>query len=314
MSTTDPVFVIGVGRSGTNLVSAALAQDSRFWNAYENRYIWSYRQSSLSHDRRRPEDADDRTKRYIRNFFHRLADRHGKTVIDKTPSNTLRVGFVHEVFPEARIVHLIRDGRDNALSRLYEWYGGRRVLRSTDSESLGVSSRSALFCQRLGHLGRLIQRGNLPLERWPVFLWDNLGIFLANMITGQPVRYAERFPGMRDFLDAYGVLVTAAVQWREGVMHAVNEGRRLPDGIYLEVRYEDLLANGEQQWNRISKFLEVGIDNHCLEYVKATVRPDNSNKWRREATKDALETLEPHIRATLEFLGYEWAEPHGSDL
>lgn len=36
----DPVFVIGVPRSGTTIVAWALAQHTRFWTSEESQFMW----------------------------------------------------------------------------------------------------------------------------------------------------------------------------------------------------------------------------------------------------------------------------------
>ena len=98
----SPVFIIGAGRSGTNLLGHILEADPRFWNNYECRYVWNYRQKTLSHDIRRASEATDAVKNYIRRYFTNLVDEHGRTVVDKTPSNVFRIDFMHEVFPKGK--------------------------------------------------------------------------------------------------------------------------------------------------------------------------------------------------------------------
>jgi hypothetical protein len=55
----------------------------------------------------------------IRTFFEAYAERHGKERWgDKTPGYMMHMKAIQKVIPEARFVHLIRDGRDVALSRM----------------------------------------------------------------------------------------------------------------------------------------------------------------------------------------------------
>lgn len=306
MKSGIPLVIVGAGRSGTNFLSHVFEHDDRFWNAYEGRYIWNYGQKTLAHDVRKPDEATAKVQRFIRGYFEQLARMHdGRWVIDKTPSNVFRVGFVHSVFPDAKIIHIIRDGRDNIASRVHEWYGGRAVNAQREHGN-GGAYRLSLVRQRLNHLRTLVARGNLPATRWPTFLWDNVSAFSAHVLTGRPRRYAERFPGMEDCLKVYGLMETAAIQWREGVMQALCEGRRLPVGTYLEVRYEQLLSSPEEEWGRIGNFLGIEENGVAREWLLANARRDNWGKWRRQLSEDELEALEPHIRPTLEFLGYSW--------
>lgn len=122
-----PLLIIGAGRSGTNFLSQVFEQVPSFWNSYENRYVWNYRAETLAHDLRKPAEATPAVKRFIRSYFEKLATSKRRIIVDKTPSNVFRVGFVGAVFPKARIIHIVRDGRNNVLSRRYEWFGGRDV-------------------------------------------------------------------------------------------------------------------------------------------------------------------------------------------
>jgi Sulfotransferase family len=64
----------------------------------------------------------------IRDVFALYADRQGKArYAEKTPVNVLHLELLATTFPEARFVHLIRDGRDVALSYLDADFGATSV-------------------------------------------------------------------------------------------------------------------------------------------------------------------------------------------
>ena len=53
----------------------------------------------------------------IREFYHLYADQHGKRRVgDKTPLYGHHLQAIEQVLPESRFIHLVRDGRDVALS------------------------------------------------------------------------------------------------------------------------------------------------------------------------------------------------------
>lgn len=320
----SPVLVVGVGRSGTNLLAAALGADPRFRNAFENRYVWNIGQCTWRHDVRTAADASEPVAAAIRAHFARAAV-DGRIVVDKTPSNAFRVPFLAAVFPEARVVNVIRDGRANVASRLRQWNALPGVRTTADAATdtrtnatadaptraaagdgafCASPGRRSLLATRLRHARDLIARGNVPPSRLPAFLADNAAAFLAHALGGTPRRYGERFPGMTETLAAYGLAVTAAVQWREGVMHAVTAGRALPAGRYLELRYEDLTGAPEATWRRIAAFLAIETEGPGLDFLRRSV----ADAATRGRTLDAstLAGIEPHIRPTMEFLGYRW--------
>ena len=77
---------------------------------------------------------------------------------------------------------------------------------------------------------------------------------------------------------------------------------------WLRIRYEDLLADPKHQWHRIAAFVGAPADGPSSNYLTGVIRPENTNKWRRMLDGDTLAELEPHIRPTLEYLGYEWVQ------
>ncbi len=67
---------------------------------------------------------------FVQRIFHLYGKMQDKDLVgNKTPALVRRLEVVHELWPEARIVHLIRDGRDVFLSMK------NRPLRNRDSRS-----------------------------------------------------------------------------------------------------------------------------------------------------------------------------------
>lgn len=58
---------------------------------------------------------------FVREIFDLYGKAQGKPLVgDKTPDYVRRIGVLHELWPEARFVHVVRDGRDVCLS-MREW-------------------------------------------------------------------------------------------------------------------------------------------------------------------------------------------------
>ena len=162
----QPVFIIGFQRSGTSLLrmmldshpDVAIPLDTTgLWARYEQRLsefgpltdLESRRrlvESILSDERIRlwetPLGVDDvigasRLPGYpgvIDGFQNAYARAKGKAHWgDKDPGNMGRLGSVLRWFPDARIVHIVRDGRDACMSLLKQDFGGEDLLQCAEA-------------------------------------------------------------------------------------------------------------------------------------------------------------------------------------
>lgn len=120
-----PVFIIGAPRSGTSLLYAILRKSSalRHWPG-ESHEIWEadYHPSLRGWESNVLTAADvehEAAARIQRSFFLVTGRKHH--LLDKTPRNALRVGFVNALFPDGRFIYLKRDGRENTNSLINAW-------------------------------------------------------------------------------------------------------------------------------------------------------------------------------------------------
>lgn len=120
-----PIFVIGAPRSGTSLLFKVLMSSSHVANwPGEAHEVWErdhhpalrgWESNVLT-----GEDLTEEQAARIRREFY-LVTGGRRHLIDKTPRNTLRVGFVEALFPDALYVFLQRDGRENINSLINAW-------------------------------------------------------------------------------------------------------------------------------------------------------------------------------------------------
>ncbi len=112
-------FIVGCARSGTGIIGEFLAAHMNVLYLWEVHDIWeiSSAHPDSSH-RMEAKDVTPEVKNNIRAFFEdQLANNPSKKMlIEKCPRNALRIGFVKKIFPEAKIIHIVRDGRDDTCS------------------------------------------------------------------------------------------------------------------------------------------------------------------------------------------------------
>ena len=95
-----PVILVGTQRSGTTWLGDLFALHPRLAYWPEPRHVWTWGNSYKPDDVLTEADARPVVVRHIRSVFERFVRRHGKDrLVEKTPSNCLRVPFVHAVFP-----------------------------------------------------------------------------------------------------------------------------------------------------------------------------------------------------------------------
>ena len=109
-----PVFLIGAARSGTTFLGDCLAEVPELSYHFEPiatkaaaRYVyeglWSHTKAKLFY-------------RTVYAWLMRLHADGDLRFVEKTPRNCCIIPFLNEAFPDAQFIHIIRDGRDAALS------------------------------------------------------------------------------------------------------------------------------------------------------------------------------------------------------
>ncbi|MDI1325775.1 MAG: sulfotransferase [Brevundimonas sp.] len=177
-----PVFICGMFRSGSTLVEQILAGHSRVTASGELGLVPALARSLEPYPEAlagaAPEVIDRLRKLYLDGLN---AARPGADVVtDKRPDNFLHIGLIKAMFPDARIVHTVRDPLDTIVSNwflhldrsmahaldlddLVHWHGQyRRLMRhwkrlypdilDLDYDALVVEPRPAIE-GLLGHLG-----------------------------------------------------------------------------------------------------------------------------------------------------------------
>jgi hypothetical protein len=151
-----PFFIVGSARSGTTLLRVILNAHPAVTVPPESRFVtelWrgsdevriedflagleghrQFKSWSLPIDSVRAELPDDDDVPYataIEAVYLAYAKHVGKEVWgDKTPRYVEHIPFISGLFPEARFVHLVRDGRDVALSYAKVPFGPKTVAKT----------------------------------------------------------------------------------------------------------------------------------------------------------------------------------------
>jgi Sulfotransferase family len=119
MSNNDELkvaLVIGCARSGTSILGELLASHPDIKYVFEAHDVWDMAGTGVNNSHRLvAAHATPEVRDKIRSWFKKQQGSAG-IIVEKCPRNTLRIPFLRAVFPEAKIIHIVRDGRDVACS------------------------------------------------------------------------------------------------------------------------------------------------------------------------------------------------------
>jgi hypothetical protein len=136
----NPIFIVGQPRSGTTLLESILAAHSQV-EATDELSLLGHIASDLERDGgyaksfylKGTEFWDEQVERYLdgARLFRRL---NRPFFIDKAPENFLHIGLIFTLFPNAKVVHILRDPLDNFVSQYRQYFAeGREYSYSLDA-------------------------------------------------------------------------------------------------------------------------------------------------------------------------------------
>lgn len=269
-----PLLIVGAARSGTTLVGQALLgshPDVSYWA--EPAFVWRYGNAYKLHDMLAIEDCRPSVRRRIRAAFERKAgERPGALLVEKTPANSYRMPFVLATLPEARILHVVRDGRQAVRSAREEWAG--RGGAALDSARLRRKSTLPRVLGMIGSEMRLRERyvGPLTPLELPAYAPRTLGFLLRQLFHASWLPWGARFPGIVTARWQLGLLQTVALQWHLSVHLTRSACASLGPEQYHEIMFEDLHSEPEETLRAVARF--AGLEprerwlRQCLEFIR----------------------------------------------
>lgn len=117
-------LVFGCARSGTSILGELIAAHPDVKYIFEAHSIWEVAGvGENGSNRLTAQQATAPVEEQLRRWFETHANT-ARLVVEKNPRNALRVPFLRQIFPEAKLIHIVRDGRDVACSMVPGCGGG----------------------------------------------------------------------------------------------------------------------------------------------------------------------------------------------
>lgn len=220
-----PVFICGLHRSGSTLLEQVLGQHPElipggeldWFSAHVLRQILPFPEGAV---RLTQSDARQWREAYLR-YLEALfpgAVSSGARVINKRPENFMLIGLILFVFPNARILHTSRDGRDVAVS-LYAQH---------------LDPRIAPYASDMDAIGSHLRLHHMMMERWRERFPDKILDVCYGSLVQAPEQEIVRVlnflgldpvEGMLDFHKASNPVKTASAWQVRRPLNAASIGR-----------------------------------------------------------------------------------------
>lgn len=280
------VIIIGAPRSGTNMLRDALAElpGVGTWPCDEINYIWRHGNIRYPSDEFTPEMVTPKVQDYICEQFNKLANaRNLDTVIEKTCANSLRVGYIDRILPDAKYIFIVRDGMDVVGSALQRW---------TASLDIPYILRKARY---------------VPPTDLPYYAIRYLSHRLYRLASKEK-RLALWGPVMADIdtlLKQYSLMEVCALQWKACVEKAEQDFAHISPERIVRVKYEAFVEDPVGGVAMLAKFLNKDVPDTVNDHLRNNIRPDSVGKGRKALGEDTITGLQPLVASTLEHYGYE---------
>ncbi len=218
--------------------------------------------------RRRPSE-------HFRELFEWLRRRFERDVwVERSGASLLLASRLLRDYPDARIIHMYRDGRDTALSMRNHYGFSTLVATTSTARSVGINAYRSIATGR--HWNRL--------SPWVEWFWST---FIP----------PKRLPHHKLTLGDFGRFWNAMVQRSRWVL------AELPPEKLLNVKMEDIQADPEAQIRRLIRFVAPELEDD--EWVRTASAIPRATVSRFDDLSSAEQAeLVQACRPGLEILGY----------
>ena len=288
-----PIFVIGSTRSGTTMLGRVLGGLPGMVYWHEPKTVSRIGHAYRSHDRATPKDATKVATHHIRRAMLRFQREGGDArVVEKNPRNAAKVAFLHAVFPEAKFIHIYRDGRAMLSSQFEQ-------LDTFKPFNLGKRSTLGFIKKRLK---------NTPWWEWPAYIsYFAVPVFRRHVLREPKTQwFGLKYPGWKaDLAAKRDRIEIVAKQWTHALGYALDDIETLPEGVCLNLRYEEVVSDPERWLRTICEFCSIDVTDDVIREAAAPVHVTSVDKWKDELDAETIARATELMRPTLERLGYQ---------
>jgi hypothetical protein len=268
----DPIFVIGSPRSGTTALAGALGCHSRLWTSHESYIVHHLYGNNRANEAWRRDAQREQAPSWLKTegvprqeflgylgagvnalYTSRSA---GRRWVDQTPLNTLMVDDLGHMFPGAKFVHILRDGRRvvDSMGHFLAKFRGRPAARKY------VPAWATDFAEACRTWRQWVEIADDFCDRNPT-----RALTIVN----------ERFSDVPEETFA-GLFLFLAVEWEDGPVEAMT-GERV-NSSFVGAAAASARGGGLPEWDpeRRSGFVEEAGD---LMVKLGLATPEDLDRW-----------------------------------
>ncbi len=222
-----PLFIVGMPRSGTTLVEQILSSHSQVYGAGELKYL-----NNLIQYHHYPENV----QQFSPEICHAIADRYlfylqrfssdAIHITDKMPYNYIAIGLIHALFPNAKIIHVVRNPIDTCFSCYTKLF-----------------TQGQLYSYDLTELGQYYQCYERIMNHWRHILPANawLDIKYETLVS----HFDEEARRLIDFCD---------LPWEQACLSFYQSKRQVRTASFAQVR-QPVYTSSVERWRRYEREL-----------------------------------------------------------
>jgi len=292
-------FLVGSTRSGTTILSECLEKHSQIAHLYEPYYIWDWDIGYGKDDVRPSAFLPMLNKKAIRRDFKRFAVKSKASIVLEKAPGIMGIDFRQCIFPDAKWINIVRDGRDVTLSIHREWkkrekLSQKKLYKDTFALIWKTLLRQPFWYFRIKQIAFELKTAQ----------FQNLLAYHNKSKWKGSAGWGPRFKNWKEIYESRSLIEFNAYQWLESVKSVEANKNNIDAGKLLELKYEDFIQNPIENLKRIIEFLGLKYESHMVDRLPA-IKKNNKNKWKTEFTLKKLQNIGPIITDELIRLEYE---------
>lgn len=277
-----PVFVTGTPRCGKTLIARALGHSPEFLWLQEPVTIWDTDFQGRADDRRLANDQAPTTNATIRQLCQQAVRSMGKRrYVDDLAYHSLRLPFLDQAIADKRIIHVVRSGELSIPEMLYGWTHRGNIIKSAAIRSRQIHWRT-----------------------FPGLARRFLKNHFSALLFGRRATWGPRVPGLARYAKSHSAAEVAAFQWRSMVETALADLESVPRHQWMEVRFEDLLADPAGVIRQVAEFCEAEDPRSMIEHARSTIHGNYDFPKRVTISEREWESIREDIAPVMKRLEY----------